>query len=141
MRGAVLALCLPLALTSSAWADETHHFPPPKECACPSSIPPGQHFSTPQDCPCPTATPVALTTPTPTTLPPVACQIPMDMEKPHAAGDLLACGWEIKAATPGPKATLVLQKGVQAVWCEMKDERTELKGVPQVLTASCAMVR
>jgi hypothetical protein len=57
--------------------------------------------------------------------------------------DYLQAGWEIKAAIEGPPRVLVLQKGGNAIWCQMRDYATPvtLKGVPQLLTASCSVIR
>jgi len=57
--------------------------------------------------------------------------------------DYLQDGWEIKAAIQGPPRVLVLQKGGFAVWCEMRQYLTPviIKGVPQLITGSCATVR
>jgi hypothetical protein len=57
--------------------------------------------------------------------------------------DYLQAGWEIRAALEGPPRVLVLQKGAVALWCQMREYATPvtLKGVPQLLTASCATIR
>jgi hypothetical protein len=57
--------------------------------------------------------------------------------------DYLQAGWEIKAAIEGPPRVLVLQKGANALWCQMRDYPTPvtLKGVPQLLTATCSAIR
>ena len=56
--------------------------------------------------------------------------------------DYLQDGWEIKAAIQGPPPVLVLQKGGFAVWCKMRQYSTPvvIKGVPQLITDSCASV-
>ena len=58
-------------------------------------------------------------------------------------GDYLQAGWDIKAAIEGPPRVLVLQKGGSALWCEMREYAmpVTLKGVQQLLTASCAVIR
>jgi len=57
--------------------------------------------------------------------------------------DYLQAGWDIKAATEGPPRVLVLQKGGEARWCAMREAAVpvSVKGVPQLLTASCLTVR
>jgi hypothetical protein len=57
--------------------------------------------------------------------------------------DYLQDGWEIKAALAGPPRILVLQIGGNGVWCEMRDAAVPVtfKGIPQLLTASCAAIR
>ena len=57
--------------------------------------------------------------------------------------EYLQDGWEIKAAIQGPPRVLVLQKGGFAVWCEMRQysKPVAIKGVPQLITDSCAAVR
>ena len=57
--------------------------------------------------------------------------------------DYLRDGWGIKAVIEGPPRVLVLQKDGDARWCEMRDYPTPvtIKGVPQLLTASCSVVR
>jgi hypothetical protein len=57
--------------------------------------------------------------------------------------DYLQDGWVIKAAIAGPPRILVLQKNGEAKWCEMRDypEPVTIKGIPQLFTASCSVVR
>ncbi len=71
---------------------------------------------------------------------PEGCPASADTEHPQRVADYLASGWEIRGVASGPKETLVLQKGDQAVICEMAGHVT-IKGVDQVMTASCAVVR
>jgi len=57
--------------------------------------------------------------------------------------DYLQAGWDIKAALDGPSRVLVLQKGGEARWCKLRGYAVPvtIKGVPQLLTASCLAVR
>jgi hypothetical protein len=52
-------------------------------------------------------------------------------------------GWAIRAAIAGPPRVLVLQKGGEAVWCEMREYGYPItvKGIQQLLTASCLTIR
>jgi hypothetical protein len=71
-----------------------------------------------------------------------SCECPdaLTQGEPHRVSEFLASGWEIRGVASGPKETLVLQKGDQAVICQMAGHMT-VKGVEQVMTASCAVVR
>jgi hypothetical protein len=62
-------------------------------------------------------------------------------EGEHRVAYYLQNGWEIRSAVSSPHPLLVLQKGAAAVYCQMKDETVEIKGVPQLMTASCAVIR
>jgi hypothetical protein len=56
--------------------------------------------------------------------------------------DYLQDGWEIKAAAAYPHPSLILQKSGEAVWCVLRDDQLiTIKGVPQILTASCTTIR
>jgi hypothetical protein len=67
----------------------------------------------------------------------------MAQNSQRRVADYLQDGWEIKAAIEGPPHVLVLQKGAIALWCSMREYATPvtIKGVPQLLTASCSVVR
>jgi hypothetical protein len=56
--------------------------------------------------------------------------------------DYLQDGWSIQAAAAYPHPSLILQKSGEAVWCVLRDDQLiTIKGVPQILTASCTTIR